>query len=142
MAAWVARLTDSTKDVSVTPTSTGTRPFTCLQTRFDQLVAQTIAQAGRLAGRPQNEKSMNAAIQQMLDQPLQAGGVQRVAIQKRCNHGRNDSAQRSRQAQRFHGRWSLVSDGDGLDSSQASTDTSMTLKTIVGQPQPGRVNGL
>ena len=53
------------------PTSTGTRPATCLRDRANQLLPQAIAQARRFAGRAQNEQAVHAAADQVLDQPLE-----------------------------------------------------------------------
>ena len=79
-AACRARSSDSIIAVSVTPTSTGTRPCTCRQAALDEFAAEPIAQTGCFAGGSQDEQSLHAARQNMLDQPLQAGHVERIAI--------------------------------------------------------------
>ena len=94
--------TDSTKAVSVIPTRTGTRPFTCRQVALDQLLAQPIAQARGLPGGAEDEQPVHAAAENVLDEPLQARRVQRViAIQQGRDHGRDDAPQRPGQSGRI-----------------------------------------
>ncbi len=62
---------------------------------LDQLTTQAVAQAGAFARRAQNEQAVNAASQDVFDQPFEPGQVQRVAVLQRGHHRRDDAAQRA-----------------------------------------------
>jgi len=59
----------------------------------DEFSAQAMTQAGSLAAGPENKEAVDSSCHQVLNQPLQSLFIQLVSIDKRGDHGWNDSMQ-------------------------------------------------
>ena len=62
----------------------------------DHVASEPMAQAGAFAGRAEDEDAGHARVEDVLDHPLEAGGVERVAVEERGDDGRHDSTKRPR----------------------------------------------
>ncbi len=67
----------------------------------DQLAPEPMAQARALARRAEDEEAVHASGEDVLDQPLEAVAVERVAVEERGDEGRHDAARGARQRHSF-----------------------------------------
>ena len=65
----------------------------CRTNQLGKFITQVIGQTLRLAGRSEDEDSVNTACNHMLHQPDRAAAVQRIVVDQRCDHRRNNAFQ-------------------------------------------------
>ena len=65
----------------------------CRTNQLGKFITQVIGQTLRLAGRSEDEDSVNTACNHMLHKPDRAVAVQRIVVDQRCDHRRNKTFQ-------------------------------------------------
>ena len=83
---------DSTKAVSVMPTSTGTRPATSPADVANHFLPQTVTQTRCLPGRPEYKDAADAPANHAFHQTLQTIFVERITSGQRSDQGGHDPA--------------------------------------------------
>jgi hypothetical protein len=59
---------------------------------LDHLLSKPIAQAGTLPGRTEEKQAVDAALQNVFDEPFEAGRIELVVAKQRGDQGWNDAA--------------------------------------------------